>query len=924
MPRAITWVRVVGWLGNLPAPLNWRRLLPMSSDHSHSHPPGPPARLAASDKARLRRLLTEHFTIAELISELCFALDIDHEEFPKSPHGGGKSLFATHLIDTCKRSGRLHELLDLLKTARPHIQLGLDELRFAPNLQHDEVRNRYLERMIKGHTHLPLRGFPTRTFMSLSLEAIMVLPTVERQAHPAGPMTLSEMLRGHHRVLLVGGSGAGKTMLLSYLALRYARAALDNAPTVCDGDGNMLDTPRLPIVIQVVRYSHAINYGHGHTLMAFLQSEYETIGLSSDEMGRLLSDALTAGDALVLLDGLDDLEGTAHAPQILSEIERFVADIDDRNRVIATSRPTGYQPTNLAFDSFALCSLDRRQTQRLLRKWAAAVPNQSVSTQTGLAKLAVEIKRQPGIRQLSANPLLLTALILICINDQTLPPQRLILYQSIVRMLFASWAHSLALTSAHTLSELEMERLLGELAYRLRCGPSGDVAHEDVIRAWLIGALAACRDASPHNLKLRETVNLFFERLRYRAGMLVAVDARRYRFAPTPLQDYFAALHLTGLSNLDEVVAAQGQDVRWQSVIAFAVGQLSVLDPRRTARLIQDKIIDNPQFSQAEGVILALHCLGECANDTDPEFTAKLARQAVQAYLLLSNSDDAKSIKRRIEEEFTHIGGSPIGQVISSILTQHLANTHPPLQARAAEGLAMLGNAEPIIITGLINQLNNGLPPVRRSAARALGKLATSEDNTLQALLAGLNDVEPDIRETIVRSLGAIGEPSDALRNSLLPLLGDKALREHAINALLSIYQTNPELIAMAFSALQSPILAEGAVILIMRLTYLAEHLIKPKLFDVLHDPNPKIRKQAIRIIAHFGWVDPLSVQALSQVLWDRKLRGLAEDVLTNLAQGQQNGVENIRQALLTLMKNPPQPDNYALKMAQSILTKMG
>ena len=738
MQRAIPWVRVVGLMGN--SPVAWLMLpqgvvnavecltTTMLSDHSDRLGRATP--LNAADTARLRGILADHFTFEELKSELCFPLEIAYEEFPQASVGVGRSVFATQLIQACVRSGRLHELLDLIQTARPHIQLGLNIAEFAPDLLHDEVRSRYLERIIRGHNYLPLQGFPIHSFMSLSLESIIVLPTLDHPAKRAGSVTLSAMLGSHRRVLLIGGLGTGKTMLIKYLALRYARALLENTPAVYDGDGNALDTPRLPIVVQIARFASAITSGRVHTLMEFLQFEYESISSAPDEIAHLLADALAAGSAVLLLDGLDELAGSAaNGYPILTEIEHFLTDIDGRNRVIATSRPTGYQPISLDFTGLILHAFDRRQAHRLLKQWGAALPNQSRAIQTGLTKLAGEVKCHPGIRQLSTNPLLLTALILLCVNDQALPQQRLILYQSITRQLLTGWAHNLASppgNGPNGLSETEMERLLGELAYWMRCGPSGDTAHEAAIRACLIGALAACRDLPPNHVRLHEAVTPFFERLRYRAGLLMATDAQHYRFALTPVQDYFAALHLLGLPNLDQFVATHCQEARWRTVIAFAIGQLSALDPRQTVQLIQNRLVTNPRLPQVEEISLALHCLGECVHDidnVDSDFIAELARQSVQTYLLLSNSGDAKSMKRRIEAEFVRLRGSPIGQIISALLAMSLADANPALRVRSAEGLAVLGNAEPAILTGLVTALRDESPGVRRAAAKALGKL---------------------------------------------------------------------------------------------------------------------------------------------------------------------------------------------------------
>src|SRR5581483_3268829 len=142
-----------------------------------------------------------------------------------------------------------------------------------------------------------------------------------------------EVIGQHRRIVILGGPGAGKSLLVRYLA----RATALGPESARQRLGWSEDA--VPIVLPIAEFADARSHNATLTLRAHLDSVMEERGGPALRLAaaRLLAE----GRAFILLDGIDEVPQSAARAAIVLAVERFLTD-HDSNRALITSRPVGY------------------------------------------------------------------------------------------------------------------------------------------------------------------------------------------------------------------------------------------------------------------------------------------------------------------------------------------------------------------------------------------------------------------------------------------------------------------------------------------------------------------------------------------------------------------------------------------------------
>ncbi len=229
----------------------------------------------------------------------------------------------------------------------------------------DEAIQRYLDNLIAAHQHLRLQGIRAGSQpLSVALEKVYVsltavdkrLPQSTQQdkmrrdaedtLHEPGYLTIASALRRYRRLVIIGDPGCGKTTLLAYLTLTYARALRDGVDTVIKRL-QLNESDHLPVLLPLRDLGHHLKEKHPNPgkdgsalLLDYLREYYlaQEIHLPCDFFGAYLE----AGKAVILLDGMDEVADPALRQRVARLIEKFVLRYPEC-RFVVTSREVGYE-----------------------------------------------------------------------------------------------------------------------------------------------------------------------------------------------------------------------------------------------------------------------------------------------------------------------------------------------------------------------------------------------------------------------------------------------------------------------------------------------------------------------------------------------------------------------------------------------------
>jgi len=710
---------------------------------------------------------------------------------------------------------------------------------------------------------------------------------------------LSEVLREKSRLVVLGDPGSGKSTLLKYLALTFAEGAAAARERL------KLDKTRLPILVPISAYALALRGRDtsdrvgaglplaegdhkGRALLDFLPQHFGSLGLPN--LGPLFEQALNAGEAIILLDGLDEVLDTATRERVAREVGALAAAYP-RCRFVVTSRIAGYSSAALGagFATVTVRPFERPEIELFARQWSRAYeslnvgqdailsntlpPEAEIRAEARAKSLTDAIFANPAIERLATTPLLLTLLALIHHQGTRLPNRRVELYRLCVEALAETW--NLARSQAgqpielwlgeRRLDEREVVRLLAPVAFHMHERQPGGL----ITRAEL-EALIAEQLRDEHGDRAPALAHQFVELVREQVGLMLERGPDLFGFMHLTFEEYLAARYLVAKRDPFPLVKPHLHAPRWQEVILLTAASPELAGDRATdfVRALYEA------NSPLNGVLhLDLFLAARCLAD-DVHVDAALRREVVTEVVELALRGEFDKLREEAAGLIGALGGTAAGQDALPTLLAALQDESEDVRGSAAEALERLGQTSDVVVSALLTALQDESEDVRESAAEALGRLGQTSDVVVSALLAALQDESKDVRESAAVSLGQLGQTSEAVVSALLIALRDKnsSVRRSAAVSLGQVGQASEAVVSALVAALrdEDSIVRRFAAIALEWVGQTSEAVVSA-LLTAVRDEDSIVRGNAAAALGPLGQTSDVVVSVLLAALRDEE-----------------------------------------------------
>jgi hypothetical protein len=648
------------------------------------------------------------------------------------------------------------------------------------------------------------------------------------------------------KAVVLGAPGSGKTMLASYFALMLCGTAQSDPTQI----GLEKDADYLPVVVRIRDWILQPKMG----LLEYLRSNAES-NLSCKELPTgFFEHWLERGQALILLDGLDEVVDEAQRRKVAEQIETFLHQYQD-NPAIITSRPAGYRWDFFNLDEFphyTLESFDDKQVATFIDHWYdSRLKEDPAQADRRKADLQKAFARNERIRLLAKNPLLLTIITLIHRYQAELPRQRCKLYEKAVETLLTSWdsGKEIKLYSQVLLflKSDDLLYILKKLAYWIHTQGStgetegGTLIDKDELIQQLrveIQKITACKT---HEAKAE--AERFVDFIQKRTGLLNEQGRDRYAFVHKTFQEYLTAEEIYEIDEsgedteiIEKHFREHLHDPHWREVLLLLVSKLKGKKAKKAIQTVLEAESEYEQWLHRD-LLFAGWCLTE-----DPSRLTTVAKDFVGGILdrlvelEVENVDQIGSkisdevekilhcfgettVERNVWERLQGHGNkikhlrliefqAALGYQAAAVesLLKLLENQHGVISLGAVEILVQLGNSNEKVVSCLSRLIHSEQSFIFCHAAKILFQSGNSCDELIQHFLVMLDIEDSLIRIRSAHILVQLGDTSEQLVSNLISLLKDKSSYV-CCNAAIILGQlgsASPEIISVLLSLLNN------------------------------------------------------------------------------------------------------------------------
>ncbi|GHO47643.1 NACHT domain-containing protein [Ktedonospora formicarum] len=446
------------------------------------------------------------------------------------------------------------ELLDIYKTALhadPRIsQMKILDMSHPLQLEHIYVRLHLHEETRSGYDIEPML-FTAQKERDPNAFFLANRHFLETRVSTA--MTPEKALQKYQRCIVLGDPGAGKSTLLKHLVLQSI-------------DGQFPYLPKVPVHITLSTFVSS-----GLTdLIAFAAIHWsELYRISEQEAYRFIHAHLMRGDAILLLDALDEtVIGDTPIPvkdsygHALNAITRVTTQYPQACIIVTTRKASYQQRTRLmGFTELEVLDFRQKEIEQFITNWFDFHP--APRRHATAAHLLSCLKQNPRIKVLAANPLLLSLIVLTYEVQHDLPERRADLYKQCLDTLLFRWDTSRDIRRRRLFKAEHKQQLLIEIAWHFH-SQGRRYFPEDELLAVITRFLPTI------NLPAEQS-KLVLQEIEEENGLLKEQARGWHGFLHLTLQEYCTALYIHQHNNWQELLKNCG-DPWWEEVLSLYAG----------------------------------------------------------------------------------------------------------------------------------------------------------------------------------------------------------------------------------------------------------------------------------------------------------------------------------------------------------------
>ena len=553
-----------------------------------------------------------------------------------------------------------------------------------------------------------------------------------------------------NRAVLLGAPGSGKTTLMNYFAVVGTAKATkiaeqESSEKDREKDGLTLSlSDCLPIIIRIRDLARHPEL----SILEFVREFTEKDLVVTRNLTGFFEYYLENGNALILLDGLDEVADIAQRYKVVEKIEAFLNQFEDCPTVI-TSRPAGYKRDFFRTDEYPHYELqlfDDEKIDTFINHWYDSRFELESERERRKTSLSKAFKDQTRIKQLARNPLLLTIITLIHRYQATLPKERYKLYDKAVETLLTTWDSQKELSNHEVLEYLELDdlrRLMERLAYWIHCqGGTGDTdggtrIDRDELISQLTQYIREMKQVERHQAKA-EAKRFLEQIVRDRAGLLSLQGQARYALVHKAKHEYLTAMEIRDQQEEGFEVVLEHIDKylhvpHWEEVLLLLIAQQKRKNPVKVLRAVLQHGIPYEQWLHRNSLFA-----GSVLTENVPVTEVGLAGSIVKRLIGL-DAMQSPLVTQKLRNKTLRIISGLHETAFESIALEQLESYRDELERRRF--LDYQGALSPTqAATSLLNLLKDGSWNVRSRAAASLGQLGTASDAVVTGLLNLLKD----------------------------------------------------------------------------------------------------------------------------------------------------------------------------------------